>query len=212
MTQSPQIVLEDLGIPADLSRHQDHSAVRMSVWQTAWRLCTQSDPMLILPGCSYHGNRRSRMGRQTEDREAASVVCTREALCKQTMFSVRNSKSNHGIRRMVVKRVHDLHWQYIYKHASAQPFQAQICQFDTLIKYIMSRCQDSVYQRSCRPYSESLLCTVCKQNFVSWFSGKPLKLLPHMLDFKPKMRQNLISTGALPQTPLGKLTALLQTP
>jgi len=34
------------------------------------------------------------------------------------------------------------------------------------------------------------LCTVSARNLVSWFSGKSLKLLYQMSDFKAKMHQN----------------------
>jgi len=41
---------------------------------------------------------------------------------------------------------------------------------------------------------------------------KIITVVATMSDFKAKMHQNPISAGALPQTPLGELTALPQTP
>jgi len=67
-----------------------------------------------------------------------------------------------------------------------------------VIKYVNSVSGDSAY----------CFCT----KFGQLILMKIITVVATMSDFKAKMHQNPISAGALPQTPLGELTALPQTP
>ena len=84
-----------------------------------------------------------------------------------------------------------------------------------LIKSLLSKYANLIILKNFASNKRTLGCDLPCTKFVKLILRKIIRIVATRSDmshFKGKLNLNSISTGALPQTPLGELTALTQTP